>query len=145
MSRGDYAWLAEIVQSKVRKAKPPKEKPREELPTFDASKWKPTAKALELLGETRRPVPERVAREMRIAENERKYGNGQLTHTDRLMERLAHTGGRNYARIEALAGTNGDCHSRKTTYRRMKFGSGRLTRKGWLEAGFEENTKGGAK
>ena len=144
MSREDYAWLAEIVSRKIRRVpkneKRKAESPRQELPLFDASKWRPTPKALEMLGETKKPIPPDVEREMRIAENERKYG-GQLTHTDRIVDRLSLAHGRNYRRIESLAGTNGECHSRKTTYRRFKFGKGNLSRKGWLKAGFDENRK----
>ena len=78
---------------------------------------------------------------MTIAEqNEARYGRSK-SHFDRVMEKMSNASGKRYGEIEALAGKNGDCHSRETTYRRWKFGAGNLSRKGWLKRGFEENRK----
>lgn len=146
----DYGWLREIVQEHVkavsekrarRKVKRPAS--GDDRPTFDASSWKPTPKALEMLGESPRAIAEEEAkrRAAKAAENEDRYGESAPTYADRIMERMSNTRGKNYFEIEALAGRNGKCHSRKTTYRRYKFGKGSVSRKGYLESGFEENKK----
>lgn len=72
------------------------------------------------------------------ARNEAAYKKALPTAADRLTERLQATSNRNYSRIQELAGSNGDCHSRKTTYRRKKFGKGNISEKGYLESGFEQ-------
>ena len=144
----DYGWLREIVQEHAKQAyickTPPALKPVvDKRPTFDAASWKPTAKVLELLGETpvAQDVAERMKREERIAANEAKYGDDAPTYADRMIDKFTNTHGRNYSAIEAMAGHNGDCHSRKTTYRRFKFGKGSISRKGYLAQGFEENRR----
>ena len=144
----DYGWLREIVQEHARQAdtrkQPLTEKPvvsaLDDRPTFDAASWKPTAKVLEMLGEVR-IVTEQQRREEVAAANEAKYGDGAPTYADRMIDKFTNTHGRNYSAIEAMAGHNGDCHSRKTTYRRFKFGKGSISRKGYLAQGFEENRR----
>ena len=144
----DYGWLREIVQEHARQAdtrkQPLTEKPvvsaLDDRPTFDAASWKPTAKVLEMLGKVR-IVTEQQRREEVAAANEAKYGDGAPTYADRMIDKFTNTHGRNYSAIEAMAGHNGDCHSRKTTYRRFKFGKGSISRKGYLAQGFEENRR----
>lgn len=127
------------------------ETPDEQKPTFDASSFTMTPAALALLQRVearekaakgievaRRMTEAKVERERLADENERKYGE-QLTYADRMMGRTSETENNRYARIEGMAGRNGDCHSRKTTYRHQKYGKGNLSLRGYLKEGFEEN------
>lgn len=108
-------------------------------PMFDVASWKPTRRALELLGETpeAKAAAERLERAERARLMEEKYSGG-LTFADRLVQCRGISS--RYGRIEALAGKNGECHSRKTTYRRWKFGKGNVSRKGWLRQGFDQTS-----
>ena len=121
---------------------PPKEDTR---PTFDAASWKPTPKAKELLERiAKREEAKRKANEDMRAAHERderiamanaleeKYGES-LTYADRICGHISESENNRYDQIESLVGKNGDCHSRKTTYRRWKFGKGNLSKKGWLK------------
>ena len=151
----DFGWIKEIVQKNMQAKKrnpvthkrytplcandsPAKSQPEEDTrPTFDASSWKPTQKVLELLGKADRRQSEPV---VSVADlNEQKYGGDQLTYEDRLMAKTSESKSNRYERIESMAGNNGDCHSRKTTYRRLKFGRGNLSLSGYLKEGFEQN------
>lgn len=106
---------------------------------FDISSWRLTPKAEELLIRSGAiKVEDPPTREKIAVRNEAKY-DASPTYADRMSSGLDLTRGRNYDAIESLAGTNGDCHSRETTYRRYKFGKGTLSHKGWLRSGFQEN------
>ena len=116
---------------------------RENLPVFDADAWKPTEKALEILARLEgRTTSTGNDQEDLASANERKYADVASPYADRAIEKYnAHTGtshGR-YDTIALAQGTNGDCHSRKTTYRRFKFGKGSLSERGYLRSGFSEN------
>ena len=109
-------------------------------PLFDASSWRPTAKVLELLGESKKPTA--TDREAIADANEEKYGGEHgITYADRMIEKTSTATSKRYDEIESLVGTNGDCHSRQTTYRRWKFGRGNLSKGGWEAQGFSENKK----
>lgn len=118
---------------------------RENLPVFDADAWKPTEKALEMLARLEgRDVAQAQAdnQDDLASANERKYADVASPYADRAIEKYnAHTGtshGR-YDTIALAQGLNGDCHSRKTTYRRFKYGKGSLSERGYLRSGFIEN------
>ena len=116
---------------------------RENLPVFDADAWKPTEKALEILARLEgRTTSTGNDQEDLASANERKYADVASPYADRAIEKYnAHTGtshGR-YDTIALAQGLNGDCHSRKTTYRRFKFGKGSLSELGYLRSGFSEN------
>ena len=116
---------------------------RENLPVFDADAWKPTEKALEILARLEgRTTSTGNDQEDLASANERKYADVASPYADRAIEKYnAHTGtshGR-YDTIALAQGLNGDCHSRKTTYRRFKFGKGSLSERGYLRNGFSEN------
>lgn len=70
--------------------------------------------------------------------NEERFG-GQLTYEDRFLDKRARPVMRV---IEENKPDIGDCTTRKGVYRRMHFGAGNLSRKGWLKRGFAENLKG---
>ena len=120
-------------------------------PTFDVSSWQPTQRAQELLDRIakreeakKRAKAEMIAaheREERIARAEaleKKYGES-LTYADRLCSHSNDSENNRYSQIESLAGKNGDCHSRKTTYFRWKYGKGNMGPKGFLKSGFPQN------
>ena len=137
---------------KPRSPKP--QKPAEPLRDFDDSTWKATPEVLTLLKkheareQNLKNVLQRIG-DMIDAEkngadaNELKYG-GQLTIVDRYLQSSYSSLNpqKRYSMIEEGRGTNGDCHSRKTTYRRYKFGKGNVGRRGWLLKGFEQSASG---
>jgi hypothetical protein len=122
---------------------------RDERPVFDADSWRPTEKALEMLArlEGGAGAAADAAQDDVASANERRYA-GVVSYVDRAIDKYnAHTGtahGR-YDTIAAAQGTNGDCHSRKTTYRRFKFGKGSISERGWMRQGFQQNTDGGTR
>ena len=80
-----------------------------------------------------------AARRAQAEANEMKYGGLGMTVTERITEKYQASVPRRYARLEEGVGTNGDCHSRKSTYRHHKYGSGNIKRSTWLARGFPEN------
>ena len=130
-------------EAEVRRAERERQE-RENLPVFDADAWKPTEKALEMLArlDGRDVAQAQAAEQDDVASvNERRYA-GVSSYVDRAIEKYsAHTGSTSgrYDTIALSQGLNGDCHSRKTTYRRFKFGKGSLSERGYLRSGFSEN------
>ncbi|MBO6031980.1 MAG: hypothetical protein J6Q22_11105 [Prevotella sp.] len=113
--------------------------------------WTPTPAALALLKKledrkeaekgiavARRMTEEKQRKERQADENERKYGE-QLTYADRLMERVDEHANNRYSAIEDGAGTNGNCTTRRGTYRFQKFGRGNIGKAGFERQGFKEN------
>ena len=143
----DYGWIREIVQSNLstkstalQRSSRPKAvyNASDERRPFDVSSFKMTPAALALLKKVEAREHGAEEEESIADANERKYGE-QLTYEDRLMDDKSEKKNNRYARIEGMAGNNGDCHSRKTTYRRLKFGKGNIGRSGYLRQGFEQN------
>lgn len=115
--------------------------------------WTPTPAALALLKKledrkeaekgiavARRMTEEKQRKERQAYENERKYGE-QLTYADRMIEARDDATRNRYTSIEAMAGNNGGCTTRKGTWRRLKFGKGNIGKAGFERQGFEENRK----
>lgn len=71
---------------------------------------------------------------------EEKYGES-LTWADRMMAARDDSTSTRYAEIQAMAGTNGGCTTRKGTWRRFKYGKGNIGKRGFEKKGFEENQK----
>lgn len=143
----DYGWIRDIVQSNLstnstalHRSSRPKAvyNASNERRPFDVSSFKMTPAALALLKKVEDREQGAEGEESIADANERKYGE-QLTYADRLMEKKSEKKNNRYARIEGMAGRNGDCHSRKTTYRHQKYGKGNLSLRGYLKEGFEEN------
>lgn len=143
----DYGWIREIVQSNLstnstalQRSSRPKAvyNASDERRPFDVSSFKMTPAALALLKKVEAREHGAEEEESIADANERKYGE-QLTYEDRLMAKTSESKSNRYERIESMAGNNGYCHSRKTTYRRLKFGRGNLSLSGYLKEGFEEN------
>lgn len=129
-------------EAEVRRAERERQE-RENMPVFDADSWRPTEKALEILARLEGHTTSTGDDQDDIASaNERKYADVAAPYADRAIEKYnAHTGtshGR-YDTIALAQGLNGDCHSRKTTYRRFKFGRGNISERGYLRSGFSEN------
>lgn len=132
-------------EAEARRAKRERQE-HENMPVFDADAWRPTKKALEILARLEgRTISTGDDQDDIASANERKYAGVAAPYADRAIEKYnAHTGtahGR-YDTISLAQGLNGDCHSRKTTYRRFKFGKGSISERGYLKSGFSEN-KGG--
>lgn len=128
-------------EAEVRRAERERQE-RENLPVFDADAWKPTEKALEMLARLEGSDVHGNDQDDLASANERKYADVAAPYADRAIEKYnAHTG-TSHGRYDTIAlsqGLNGDCHSRKTTYRRFKFGKGSLSERGYLRSGFSEN------
>lgn len=94
-----------------------------------------TPKALALLAKVEARKKAEAARAI-----EEKYGE-TLTYADRLIDARCSSTSNLYSEIQAMAGNNGDCTTRKGTWRRLKFGKGNIGKAGFERQGFDENSK----
>jgi len=86
------------------------------------------------------PIPRNVPKNLAEA-NEAKYsGDTLMSAEDRIMSKFDTSN--LYGTIHDMCGVdNGDCTTRKSVYRRYKFGDGRFTKKHFMSKGFEDNVK----
>ena len=94
-----------------------------------------TPKALALLAKVEARKKAEAAKSL-----EEKYG-GSVTYADRLIDARSSSTSNLYSEIQAMAGNNGDCTTRKGTWRRFKFGKGNIGKRGVEKQGFKENKK----
>ena len=94
-----------------------------------------TPKALALLAKVEARKKAEAAKSL-----EEKYG-GSVTYADRLIDARCSSTSNLYSEIQAMSGNNGDCTTRKGTWRRLKFGKGNIGKRGFEKQGFKENRK----
>ena len=92
-----------------------------------------TPKALALLAKVDARKKAEAARAI-----EKKYGE-TLTYADRMIGARCSSTSNLYSEIQSMAGNNGDCTTRKGTWRKFKFGKGNIGKRGFEKQGFEEN------
>ena len=92
-----------------------------------------TPKALALIAKVEARKKAEAAKSL-----EEKYG-GSVTYADRMIGARASSTSNLYSEIQAMAGNNGDCTTRKGTWRKFKFGKGNIGKRAFEKQGFKEN------
>lgn len=78
------------------------------------------------------------------AANEAKYGSDTtMTAEERIMRRLDSSTTHGYKVLRSMRGENGECTTRRGTYRRWKFGKGNIGSRQFERMGFRENVSKG--